>query len=226
MECVLICAERPRNVIGSSSPNIIGQGLQFTVYQEGERVRKKPNAISDILRILAKSSPQNVVNPLGLGREARRIARERDAAVAEFKAHVVKPELVANAEVRGRTIVQDKVVPLGKALSLSDSPNEILDAFVRLTRDCWRNGFSETSFNFTVNHGLTSDGAVVVIDIGEISFARDVVQRHVSERIWSRCWSLTNDLNADLRSYAVDAFDAAFTVEALNAFWADAPLSG
>ena len=113
------------------------------------------------------------MNPLGLGREARRIARERDENIAEFKRRTFDHALVANATMRGRTIVQDKVTPLGDVLKSSDNHFSLIDRLINLTIECWKQGFCETTFNFTVNHGVTADGKVVVIDVGELTGVED-----------------------------------------------------
>ncbi len=63
--------------------------------------------------------------------------------------------------MRGRTIVQDKVTPLGDVLKSSDNHFSLIDRLINLTIECWKQGFCETTFNFTVNHGVTADGKVV-----------------------------------------------------------------
>lgn len=202
---------------------MIGQGLQFAVYDEGTRLRKKPNSIREILRLLAHAKIQTVVNPLGLGREARRIARERDEAVREFSNRQFDHALVANAEVRGKTIVQDRVVVFGEALKSGAEYKALFDKLVEHFHDCWRQGFCETSFNFTVNHGVTEDGQVVTIDIGEITFDKDVAMKHIREKFWDKAWSLTKDLTDEQRAYATEQLGLRLTPEMLEHLWTEAP---
>ncbi|NNE35824.1 MAG: hypothetical protein HKN13_11330 [Rhodothermales bacterium] len=205
---------------------MIGQGLQFSVFDEGVRVRKKPNSNRDIVRLLARSNIQSVVNPLGLGREARRIARERDEVVREFGRRQFDKTIVANAEIRGRTIVQDKVLTFGEVLRADENHYALIDRLVEFTKACWAQGVCETTFNFTVNHGVTEEGRVVIIDIGELTFDRDVAVRHIRERFWEKAWSFTSDLDDNVREYVAHAFSDRLTEKVLVETWVDAPIIG
>lgn len=203
----------------------IGQGLQFNVYDRGERVKKMPTSHREILQTLARSDYRTAVNPLGLGREARRIARERQLVMEELRWREYDAALLANAKVAGRTIDQDFLTPFGQALKESDSPEALIDELVVLTRKCWAQGFSETSFNFTINHGVDRNGNVVVLDVGEISFDRDVVIKYVRDKFWLKGWTFNNDLSQELVAYCTKRFDEALTVEILTEVWTDAPRS-
>jgi len=175
------------------------------------------------LRVL-KSYPGLTLQPIRLGRKVRELLRLRETTLAKLTRREVDSELIANFRTENGRYVQDLVTPLDAALASGRDPFWLMDRYLDSIRLGWRSGFAETSFNFTVNHGLTEQGRVVVLDVGEMCFDRAAVLSLLRDRLWEKSFS-TRALDPEVRGYLLDRLNRFMTPDRVTREWRDAPIT-
>src|SRR3989344_6597711 len=132
----------------------IGQGLQFNVYENGVKVIKTPTSKFQIRIKLLLWTPSYLLKPYELEKEAKRTINEREEVLQEIQKRKLKPSLLANLVIRENEIVQDRVTPLGEYFENYERAKARIDEYIDFIFDCWRNGFSERTYNLTINNGV------------------------------------------------------------------------
>lgn len=84
---------------------------------------------------------------------------------------------------------------------------------------CWSYGFSDETYNFTVNTGYDDEGELVLIDPGEISFSQKEVRKHVKNQRWLGQWSYSDDISENLKPYFKRRMGEELTEEKLDSLW-------
>lgn len=82
---------------------------------------------------------------------------------------------------------QDRVISLKEYFethSIDESKN-IIDDFVKLSQNFLRQGFIDKAMKIGKNFGINDQGRVILIDIGEIWFKKDEVQKRIRIRTWA-----------------------------------------
>lgn len=199
----------------------IGCGRQFRVYDHGDHVEKIPTSIYDVKRLLLKSDATYFFRPRQLDAEARRIIAERDKAMRILRTRNVDPKLLAGLQFAGEVILQDKIVIVEDALKKTTNPEAIVDGYIDAIHRGWQAGVHEMSFNFTINNGIDNSGNVVITDIGELTFDKNVVSRQVEAKFWKSSWSPSR-LRKELCEYYFQKMDQLVTRSTLDQLWRDA----
>ncbi|MBO6576733.1 MAG: hypothetical protein JJ896_13975 [Rhodothermales bacterium] len=201
----------------------IGSGWQFDVYATGERVRKVPvTPLRMAIRVL-RSYPGLLLRPHKLVAKVRKLTAERTAVLKELDRRQLHDYLLANFRNERGVYTQDRVTTLEDVFALSRlDARWVLDRYVQSIKSGWQSGMAETSFNFTVNHGMDRHGRVVVLDVGELSFDRDEALDLVASRFWERAYSVQT-LPESLRTYLLRTMAREITPRALMRIWRDAP---
>ncbi|MFO0743711.1 MAG: hypothetical protein U0469_01495 [Candidatus Paceibacterota bacterium] len=114
---------------------------------------------------------------------------------------------------------QDKVLIVKKILKKYGIHDlkMVLDNYIELIKKSWEFGFSEISFNFTVNCGVL-DGRIIFIDFNEITFSIEDVKKDIENQIWLHRWSFSH-LNKELKEYYKKRMEEELTVENLEKLW-------
>ena len=80
--------------------------------------------------------------------------------------------------------LQDKAVVLkDKLKGFGGDINEnhkIIGKYIHFIVDSWRNGFSERTYNFTMNNAYNHK-EVILIDLGEITFSKKSIENNIEE---------------------------------------------
>ncbi|NNE69515.1 MAG: hypothetical protein HKN29_04035 [Rhodothermales bacterium] len=169
-----------------------------------------------------RSYPTLAGRPFSLMVKIRELLEDRDMVLDDLASLDVDRELLANFHEDAGRYYQDRVKPLGDVLEEGRlDPYWMVDRYVQSIRMGWANGFAETSFNFTVNHGLNARGRVVIIDVGELSFDRREIEHLVAERFWERAFSPTT-LPESVRGYLFRAMDRDINLDRLSREWSEA----
>lgn len=197
----------------------IAQGLQYQVYDEGKRVRKIPNSHLQIVKKLVQMRPINILSFWKLNQKARAVVHERDSGNQFIQQKRGVDALLANPHFNNEIITQDKVIPFGIALNQCEAPKELIQGLVDCMYTCWSHGFSETTFNFTINYGVDANARVVLLDFGELTFDKKPVHKHILEKAWLQSWSFKKDMSADTQEALRVALDPALEIDSLHHHW-------
>lgn len=201
----------------------IGQGLQFNVYENGSKIVKTPTSKFQIKLKLLLWTPSFLLKPSELEKEARKIIKEREEVLQEIQNRRFKSSLLANLVFRENEIEQDKVTPLGIYLRNYEGARKRIDEYINFIFDCWRNGFSERTYNLTINNGVSAGDKIILLDFGEITFRKSDVERTIKMKRWRRSWSFKRNLKKDIKDYYDNQMLNKLTLSSLNRYWKEAP---
>lgn len=160
-------------------------GWQYKVRVRGDKVEKRPKSTIEIAETIIRSDLRHLGRPKTLVSKIRRTKRRRDQSIRELKSRPVDYSLLANVKFDGRRVVQDRVTPVWEALDRADGAarRALLDRCIECLIECWEQGFAEDSYSFAENYGLL-DGRVVVIDVGELCFSKEQIERQITAERW------------------------------------------
>ena len=86
---------------------------------------------------------------------------------------------MANLRIEGKRIEQDRVEILGNCLKGKDAKRWV-DEYIEFIFECWKNGFSEKTYNFTINHGVALNRKIVLVDFGELNFTKSKIKGEIN----------------------------------------------
>jgi hypothetical protein len=209
---------------------LIGKGWQYRVYDiGGGRVRKiKRTPIDSFCRIffmpkVVEKNRKMRFNPVLSYREMRRISRESDENMQQFKEILPSMPAYLTGNIRlldGINYEQDYAIPLLQYFEEhNDSENKkILTQYVQLILELWQYGCSDKIFNFATNSGIDSQNRVIQIDVGELDFEREAVAERVQNKEWLSRASYIYSTDGMKRFFA-DEMNAYVTLENLDKYW-------
>jgi len=202
----------------------IGQGLQFNVYEKGDNVIKTPTSKSQIKLKLLLWTSSYLLKPSKLEKEAKRTIKERKEVLQEIQRRKLELSLMANLIFRENEIEQDKLIPLGQYLGDYETAKEKINEYINFIFNCWKNGFSERTYNLTINNGVNPNGNIVLMDFGEITFRKPDVERAIKIKRWRKSWSFKKDLKKEIKKYYDKQMLEKLTLSNLNKYWREAPI--
>ncbi len=107
---------------------------------------------------------------------------------------------------------QDKVVPLDEAFqqrSLDDS-QKLVDQFIEFNTKLLDIGVIDKSFNISKNFGLSKNGKIILIDIGELHDDPSRVREQRESRAWSKHYITDHIKDEKLKAYFISEMDKKF----------------
>lgn len=205
----------------------IGSGLQYNVYDIGRnRVRKIPTTYWQKLRKIHswRSEQYNPWrHPLHVLRFAYQSYRTLEHSFSGFYAgRSIDPALIGNPHFYDNYVYeQDKVTPLGERLQSVDAATQqnLIDQYIANVRSCWACGFSDTVYNFTINNGVTADGTVILIDIGEITWDKTKAQEVLKAGKLFSDYSFNSLEDTALQAYIETRFNTDSNPTELERLW-------
>ena len=189
--------------------------MQFKVDFKDDKVVKKPRNVVDVFLRTFTSEP---MHPIW---DTKRLIRERRESVELVKSLDIDRKMLANTRFENGKIVQDKVSIFDEALEDPEKfgyedGKEVIDASIDLRIKCWKKGFDETTFNYTINYGLYPDGKPALIDIGELTDSKKKIGEMIEEKKWLSQWSYFAHMPSDLKKYYKEQMNKRLTKEKLD----------
>jgi hypothetical protein len=208
-----------KNVQGTK----IGHGWQYSVFDYGDKVKKVPHSREEMRQILLRRDVQYEEGALEV--LVDRILEYRDESFAALQRMDIERSLLGDPVfLEDGSFLQDKVITLRDKLDELEGDTEgrrlVIDEYITFMFKCWKNGFSERTYNFTKNNGYGSCG-VILVDLGEILFFKEEVAYTLEEKRWLESWSFLNDLDAELREYYKREMNRKLSLENLEKYWGD-----
>ncbi|MFP3952153.1 MAG: hypothetical protein ACLFVP_08470 [Candidatus Bathyarchaeia archaeon] len=201
----------------------VKHGWQYTVYMYGHRVKKIPHTRDEIKQILLRRDTQYEQGELEALIEG--IVKDRDEAIARLQEMNIDRSMLGNPVfLEDGSYYQDRAVTLRYKLEEleryieRERQHKIIDEYITFVVRCWKNGFSERTYNLTKNNAYNSNG-VILIDLGEITFSKEDIAKDINEKIWLKSWSFLNDLDPELKKYYKQERKRNLTLENLEKYW-------
>ncbi|MCK4997453.1 hypothetical protein KAS08_04045 [Candidatus Pacearchaeota archaeon] len=198
----------------------VGQGLQFNVYLKDGKIFKKPTSKFQMILTLVSWSPLLLFQIKKLKKEISQATNLRNIAITNLKKIDYDKKILANLVFNENSIGQDKVIPLEQIINKDyDKSKIIIENFIKLIFECWKNGFSDKIFNLTINNGITDSGEIVLMDFGEMTFKKSDVEQDIEEKRWERSRDFKTRLRKDIKSYYKKRMIEEMTILNLNKYW-------
>lgn len=194
----------------------MGYGLQYDVYDYGERVLKIPRSnLSKTLNLLKWS----FVDPSYLF--FRKIIRDMNVEKIKSIKGLIKRKvdisLIGNPIFEKNKLWQDKVIPLKKIVH--ENPEIIFRKYSEFIVSLWKYGLQESVFNFGVNFGLDNSDRIVLIDFGELSFDKEQVIKSIVNKRWRKSHDFKYILNKQEKILYDNIMCSTLTIKRLNREW-------
>lgn len=211
----------------------IGRGAQFEVTSDGDRVFKSMHTVQE---------SADVYRSWGyglLGRDLENMAATvLDDAVTSLQG--VRAILETNPNVGPSlanpiieddlSYAQDRVTTMGEALRKNSlrGARYLIDQYVELNLFHASYGFADRIFNVTINHGVNDDSEVVLIDLGELTFDKEVAAHAAATKRWRTAYPFwapapfptrNFPIPLALRPYYYRRMSAGLTSEAIEQNW-------
>ena len=200
----------------------IGKGLQFTVYDlENGRVLKIPNSIDDMKKILIKWNPSLLINSKDLNEKIDYYLVLTEKSMVGIKNSNINLEILGNPIfLDDNKIEQDKVKMISDCLQGEiDNQKKVIDEFIILTIESWKNGFSDIVFNLKINSGIDKNGKAILSDFGELTFDKEIVKSHILEKKWEKSYDFRYRIEKEIKLYYKAEMSSHLTLENLEKYW-------
>ncbi len=199
----------------------IGAGLQFNVYDlNNGKILKTNRTKLQMYFTNLLWEPYLIFAPWILKRKINIAQRDRDNAIKYFSTHKYKKSLLANLEINDRRIIQDKVIRIKDLIMKNFSEDKrIIDNYCIFIIKCWKEGFADTIYNFTVNNGVDKNNNVVLMDFGEITTSRGDVEKAILYQRWKRAGCYRRRIRGKTKGYYKKKLEEILTIENLNKYW-------
>jgi len=195
----------------------IGEGLQYTVYDAGSRVKKVPKSRSDMIEYLRKFHDSEEKIKQGVQDAIDR--RKRIETKFKGESYPFLPRFSIN----GHVIYQEKLDVTGDVLDEADSlevKKKVIDDYIQLLKQCWRYGVHDMSYNFTLNTGYNQDNVIVQLDLGDLIFSKKRIKKEVENQKWlDDSVSYTKYMSQEIKPYYKRRMDEEITSEKLDKLW-------
>lgn len=207
---------------------MLDKGLQFKVYDLGDKVKKVPTNKKEIRETLLKWQPSYREKENELEKKVEKTIQERENVIEKLKDRKgeIDFSLLGNPIFKENCIIQNKVKPLGPLIknkiqkkNYSELQN-IIEKYINLIQKCWQNGFSERTYNFAINYGMNLEGKVILIDFGELTFSKDHVAEKIKEERWLKSWSFYGEIkDSKFKKKYKKKMKRRLTLENLEKYW-------
>lgn len=217
--------EQVRSFLKEESANgrdLIDGGVQFLVYREtSTRVLKVPTSR---LWKLVKFIEWGDSDVNSLVTEVNNMEKTSEESLSGLKslgvddsfAEIGHPKIMPD-----NSYEQDFAAPLHEYFETHtlEQNKVLIEKYINNIFSHWKSGFSDVVFNFRVNNGVTASEEVILSDIGELTFSKEEVARHIREKTWLGQFSYTSLEDQELKDHFKTKMEELVTVENLEKTW-------
>ncbi|MFB6246112.1 MAG: hypothetical protein ABEI74_00785 [Candidatus Pacearchaeota archaeon] len=198
----------------------IGAGLQFNVYDLGNgRVMKTPRSTFQMYLTNFLWEPHLIFAPGVLKKRVQKAKEDRRFALKYFREKEERGKL-GNLCIKNGVAFQDKLNTVRNVLRRNpESYRKVVDKYLELVFSCWRLGFSDKIYNFTVNCGFDSKGNILLMDFGEITTEKENVEDSIKNKRWAKSDCYRKRLGRKAKKYYFRKMSKYLTKENLDKYW-------
>ena len=199
----------------------IKKGLQFTNYIYEDHVIKKPRTLIGVIIKNLSWKPHRLLYPNELLKDSINSFRYTQEQFNNLKLRKDLFDFLGIIEIKDNSIIQKKLLSLGdfiKRNSLNKNKKIIIKYF-EFIQNMWRKSFFETTFEFTVNYGITKDEKINLIDVGELCFEKVKVIKYIKQKYWLTRWSYRKVISNELKEFYKNKAYEYLTLKQLNKHW-------
>lgn len=118
--------------------------------------------------------------------------------------------------------IQDKVIILKDYFEKCnlEEKKKLIDEYIKLIFKTWKYGFSDITFNFTIDCGINKNKNLVLVGFSELTFSKKKLIEIINNKKWEKQHSCLRDFkNKKLKQYFKEEMLKNITLENLNKYW-------
>jgi len=199
----------------------VKRGLQFTNYIYENHVIKKPRTLVGVIIKNLSWKPYRIFHINTLLKDSLNSFKYTKEQFNNLKLRKDLFDFLGIIEIKDDYIIQKKFETLGdfiKRNSLNKN-KKIIIIYFEFIQKMLTNGFFETTFELTVNYGITPNGEINLIDVGELCFDKSKAIKYIKQKYWLTRWSYRNLISNELKEFYKDKADKYLTLKQLNEHW-------
>jgi len=202
---------------------IVESGLQFKNYVYKDKVVKKPRTLAGVIIKYLSWKPVLLFHPDKLFKDSLNSLSYTREQFKDLKLRKGIFDFLGIVEIKDNSIIQKRCVPLGNFLERNsiEENKKMLVKYFKFIQKMWSNGFFESTFEFAVNYGITRDGKINLIDVGELCFEKAKAIRYIKQKYWLTKWSYRKKIPNKLKDFYKFKADEYLTLKQLNRYWKD-----
>jgi hypothetical protein len=211
---------------------VLGHGAQFEVVADGDHVIKTMHTVEESAAVYKSWHYGLIVRDLeGLASDTLDCARTSLQGIrAILEDHPELGSSLANPVIDDDSSYrQDRVTVMGEALRNRSGREAryLVDQYVDLNLFHASFGFADKVFNAGVNNGVDENGKVVLLDLGELTFDKELAMQAAATKRWMKAYSFWDPLPypknysipLPLKPYYYRRMSAKLTSEAVELNW-------
>ena len=196
----------------------IGEGWQYDIYDLGNnRVLKKFHSLPKSYWVIIKNTFPFQNDPIWkIPSYSRSVKRKAIESFDILKRHDIPQTWIGNPKFLTRLdFEQDKCEPLHEVFGNSDTATikRLIDQFVYFNKDLFGRGVIDKGFNITKNYGLSKDGKMVLMDIGELFDTPQMIRQQLKDKAWDKPYVAGCIKDREAREYFIARMDKEFCFE-------------
>lgn len=207
--------------------NKIGSGVQYNAYDIGNnRIKKIPTSFFEkVIRFhnIAKKY-KLYLHPLHNIKTCVLASKQTKESAENLLNNMasIDQRLLGNPKINSDySYEQDKVFIFGEKFNSYDISKQkaLIDAYIENILSCFDYGFSDTNFNFMINSGVTEDGEVILIDLGELSWDKEEIRKLVISKNWEKKGSFNKLEDGELKDYLRKELEQRVNIHSFENRW-------
>ena len=192
----------------------LGRGWQYTTYDiGGNRVLKKLNSKLIAYCVLLHDCFPYITHPFWkFPTYYKRCKSEAAQSLESVKQNTINSSMLGNPVIHDDlSYEQDMLTPLRICLERGtvEQGEKIIDDFAVFNKILIEHSIIDRNFLITDNFGMNSRGEIVLMDLGELYFNKEMIQKHITEQPW-KSEDVILSLPKTLRAYFIKKMDESF----------------
>jgi hypothetical protein len=199
--------------------NVIGQGLQYKVYQiSDDKVFKLPNNKKQKIEVLKN---WQITDEKEISKFINKTRMLQSISCEYLIDNPVDLDLFGNPEIyMDHSYKQDKLIIPSYQLDIANNEVilKVIDDFLVLSQEVWKFGLYDTVMNIFINCGYNKNGKLVFCDFGELTKSFERAKKQIKEKNWENSNNISKIPN-NLKKEVINRIEKVYTLENLTKHW-------
>ncbi|MFH0852136.1 MAG: hypothetical protein V1845_00810 [bacterium] len=213
-------------VIKIKKMKLIGKGYCYNVYElNNSRVLKLEKGFFQKVCDIYQFEGKKVFDWLRASFKLLTGRKKILASYSYMRSNVDLALLGSPKFLEGINYEQDKVELLEAIIIHSNfiEKKGLIDLYIQNIIQCWKNGFADRVYNFTINNGIDYSGRLILLDFNEVTFLKEEALKRIKSKRWLRASSFKH-VDSELQKYYQEQMDLLITPESLEKNWVQGEL--
>lgn len=205
----------------------IGSGLFYKVYEVNNKkvLKQETSSFNKTMKICSWYAIPLFFPKKWVSKEVRKYNFLVGYSILTLKDKIkeIDKSIIGNPIFKeGITYKQDKVLMVKDIIKQQNVEDNkvIIDKYIECIFRTWENGFSDITFNFTIDNGINSKGDIILTGLSELTFNKKEVAKIIKDKKWLSQFSYKWDFrNKEIKQYYKEQMNKSITISNLKQYW-------